>query len=143
MSFGLNNATTVFMDLMNIMLSPYLNLFVIAFINDILVYSKSEPEHKEHLCTVVGILQDQKLYTKFSKCELWLSSVAYLGHIVSSEGIKVDSQKIVVVNNWPRPTTPTKVRSFLGLAGYYRRFIEGFSFLAALVTRLTQKATKF
>lgn len=104
---------------------------------------KSKLEHAEHLRLVLGTLRDQQLYAKFSKCEFWLDSVAFLGHIVSAEGIKVDGQKIEAVKNWPRPTTPIEVRGFLGLAGYYRRFVEGFSSIAAPLTKLTKKAAKF
>ena len=128
MSFGLTNAPAVFMDLMNSLFRPFLDLFVIVFIDDILVYSRSEDEHADHLRAVLQTLYDRKLYAKFSKCKFWLKSVAFLGHIVSDEGIKVDTQKIEAVKSWPRPTTPTEVRSFLGLAGYYRRFVEGFFF---------------
>ena len=92
---------------------------------------------------MLQILHDRKLYAKFSKCEFWLKSVAFLGHIVSSEGIKVDTQKIEAVKNWPRPISPTEVHSFLGLAGYYRRFVEGFSSISAPLTKLTHKASKF
>ncbi|WMV45576.1 hypothetical protein MTR67_038961, partial [Solanum verrucosum] len=99
-------------------------MFVIVFIDDILVYSRSEEEHANHLRQVLQILRDRKLYAKFSKCEFWLNSVAFLGHVVSDEGIRVDNQKIEAVKNWPRPTTPTEIRSFLGLAGNYRRFVD-------------------
>ncbi|XP_070013345.1 uncharacterized protein [Nicotiana sylvestris] len=92
---------------------------------------------------ILQTLQQHQLYAKFSKCEFWLESVAFLGHVVSGEGIMVDPQEIAVVKNWPRPTTPTEIRSFLGLAGYYRRFVEGFSTLASPLTKLTQKAVKF
>ncbi|XP_070046048.1 uncharacterized protein [Nicotiana tomentosiformis] len=111
--------------------------------DDILVYSKSKDEHADHLRIASQILTETELYAKFSKCEFWLQSVAFLGHVVSSEGIKVDPQKTESVKNWPKPTTPTEIRSFLGLAGYYRRFVEGFSSFAAPLTKLTQKAVKF
>ncbi|XP_019241412.1 PREDICTED: uncharacterized protein LOC109221383 [Nicotiana attenuata] len=84
-----------------------------------------------------------RLYAKFSKCEFWLKSVAFLGHVISGEGVKVDSQKIEAVKNWPRPTSVSDIRSFLGLAGYYRRFVEGFSSISSPLTRLTQKKVKF
>ena len=143
MSFGLTNAPAVFMDLMNSIFMPYLDLFVIVFIDDILVYSRSKDEHENHLRAVLQVLRDRELYAKFSKCEFWLDFVAFLGHIVSDAGIAVDTQKIEAVKTWPRPMTPTEVRSFLGLAGYYRRFVEGFSSLSAPLTKLTQKAAKF
>ncbi|XP_070013057.1 uncharacterized protein [Nicotiana sylvestris] len=114
-----------------------------VIMDDILVYCKSKEDHAEHLRIALQTVKENELYAKFSKCEFWLQSVAFLGHVVSSEGIKVDSQKTEAVKNWARPTTPTEIRSFLGLAGYYRRFVEGFSSLAAPLTKLTQKAVKF
>jgi len=126
MSFGLTNAPAAFMDLMNRVFKPFLDVFVIVFIDDILVYSRSEEDHANHLRQALQTLRDCKLYAKFSKCEFWLKSVAFLGHIVSSEGIKVDAQKIEAVKNWPRPTTPMEIRSFFGLAGYYRGLLKAF-----------------
>ncbi|XP_059290037.1 uncharacterized protein LOC132043575 [Lycium ferocissimum] len=143
MSFGLTNAPAAFMDLMNRVFKPYLDLFVIVFIDDILIYSRSEAEHAEHLRIVLQILKDRKLYAKFSKCEFWLKSVAFLGHVISGEGVQVDSQKIEAVKNWPRPTSVSDIRSFLGLAGYYRRFVEGFSSISAPLTKLMKKEVKF
>ncbi|XP_075076520.1 uncharacterized protein LOC142163162 [Nicotiana tabacum] len=102
-----------------------------------------ETDHAEHLRIVLQTLQDHKLYAKFSKCEFWLKSVAFLGHIISGEGVRVDSQKIEAVKNWPRPTSVSDIRSFLGLAGYYSRFVEGFSSISSPLTRLTQKKVKF
>ncbi|GKA81418.1 putative reverse transcriptase domain-containing protein [Tanacetum coccineum] len=122
MPFGLTNAPAVFMDLMNRVFHEFLDKFVIVFIDDILVFSKSKEEHEEHLRTVLQILRQEKLYAKFSKCEFWLSKVAFLGHIVSAEGITMDPAKVEAITKWPRPTSVTEVRSFLGLAGYYRRF---------------------
>ena len=117
MSFGLTNAPAVFMNLMNNVFRPLLDLFVIVFIDDILVYSRTESEHADHLRIVLGILRNRELYAKFSKCEFWLNSVTFLGHVISDDGIRVDTQKIEAVKTWPKPTTPTEVRSFLGLAG--------------------------
>ncbi|XP_070010212.1 uncharacterized protein [Nicotiana sylvestris] len=114
-----------------------------VFIDDILVYSRSWEDHDAHLRAVLQTLQQHHLYAKFSKCEFWLESVVFLGHIISREGIMVDPQKIAAVNNWPRPTTPTEIRSFLGLAGYYMRFVKGFPTLASPLTKLTQKVVKF
>ncbi|XP_059290299.1 uncharacterized mitochondrial protein AtMg00860-like [Lycium ferocissimum] len=131
------------MDLMNYVFRPFLDLFVIVFIDDILVYSPSEAEHADYLCAVLRVLRDRELYAKFSKCEFFLNSVAFLGHIISDEGIKVDTQKIEAVKTWPRPTTPTEIRSFLGLGGYNRRVVEAFSSLLAPLTNLTQKSAKF
>ncbi|XP_022957288.1 uncharacterized protein LOC111458730 [Cucurbita moschata] len=141
MSFGLTNAPAVFMELMNRVFKEFLDTFVIVFIDDILVYSKSEVEHEGHLRKVLTILRTQRLYAKFSKCEFWLSEVAFLGHVVSSRGITVDLAKIEAVMKWPRPTTVTEVQSFLGLAGYYRRFVQDFSKISSALTQLTKKAT--
>ena len=143
MSFGLTNAPAAFMDLMNRVFKKYLDVCVIVFIDDILIYSRSEEEHAEHLRTVLEILRKEKLYAKFSKCEFWLKEVQFLGHMISKEGILVDPAKIEAVSNWGRPTTPTEVRSFIGLAGYYRRFVKDFAKLAGPLTRLTRKTEKF
>ncbi|GJR85423.1 hypothetical protein Tco_0209434 [Tanacetum coccineum] len=143
MPFGLTNAPAVFMDLMNRVCKPYLNNFVIMFIDDILIYSKSKDEHKEHLKTILELLKKEKLYAKFSKCDFWLESVQFLGHVIDSKGVHVDPAKIEAIKNWATPTTPTKVRQFLGLAGYYRRFIEGFSLISKPLTKLTQKNKKY
>ena len=124
---------------MNRVFKQYLELFVIVFIDDILIYSRSEEEHASHLRVVLQTLKERQLFAKFSKCEIWLESIAFLGHIISSEWIRVDSQKIEVVKQWPRPTSTIDIRSFLGIAGYYRRFVEGFSIIALPLTTLTQK----
>ncbi|GKC66755.1 putative reverse transcriptase domain-containing protein [Tanacetum coccineum] len=143
MPFGLTNAPAVFMDLMNRVFHEYLDKFVIVFIDDILVYSKTREEHEDHLCIVLEILRQKKLYAKFSKCDFWLGQVAFLGHIVSADSISMDLVKVEAITKWPRPTTVTEVRSFLGLAGYYRRFVEGFSLLAIPLTKLMRKGEKF
>ncbi|GJS98987.1 putative reverse transcriptase domain-containing protein [Tanacetum coccineum] len=143
MPFGLTNAPAVFMDLMNRVCRPYLDKFVIVFINDILIYSKTREEHVEHLRLVLELLKKEKLYDKFSKCEFWLREVQFLGHVINGNGIHVDPIKIEAVKNWKAPRTPTEVRSFLKLAGYYRRFIERFSKIANSLTILTQKCKTF
>ncbi|GKB89085.1 reverse transcriptase domain-containing protein [Tanacetum coccineum] len=143
MPFGLTNAPTVFMDLMNRVCKPYLDKFVIIFIDDILVYSKSKDEHEVHLRLVLELLKKEELYAKFSKCEFWLQEVQFLGHVVNQNGIHVDPSKIEAVKNWKAPTTPFEIRSFLGLAGYYRRFIANFSKIAKPLTSLTQKNKKY
>ncbi|GKA95618.1 putative nucleotidyltransferase, ribonuclease H [Tanacetum coccineum] len=143
MPFGLTNAPAVFMDLMNRVCRPYLDKFVIVFIDDILIYSKTQEEHVEHLRLVLELLKKEKLYAKFSKCEFWLREVQFLGHVINGNGIHVDPSKIEAVKNWKAPRTPTEVRSFLGLAGYYRRFIENFSKIAKSLTILTQKCKTF
>ncbi|KAL0536373.1 hypothetical protein IC582_025320 [Cucumis melo] len=139
MPFGLTNAPTVFMDLMNRVFREFLDTFVIVFIDEILIYSKTEAEHEEHLRMVLQTLWDNKLYAKFSKCEFWLKQVSFLGHMVSKAGVSVDPAKIEAVTSWPRPSTVSEVRSFLGLAGYYRRFVENFSRLATPLTQLIRK----
>ncbi|GJY25596.1 putative reverse transcriptase domain-containing protein [Tanacetum coccineum] len=139
MLFGLTNAPAVFMDLMNRVCKPYLDKFVIVFIDDILIYSKTKEEHSEHLKIILDLLKKEKLYAKFSKCDFWLESVQFLGHVINREGVHVDPAKIEAIKNWPVSTSPTEVRQFMGLAGYYRRFIEGFSLIAKPLTKLTQK----
>ncbi|GJS45865.1 putative reverse transcriptase domain-containing protein [Tanacetum coccineum] len=143
MPFGLTNAPAVFMDLMNRVCKPYLDKFVIVFIDDILIYSKDKKEHEEHLKAILELLKKEKLYAKFSKCEFWIPKVQFLGHVIDSRGIHVDPAKIESIKDWASPKTPTKIRQFLGLAGYYRRFIEGFSKIAKSMTKLTQKGIKF
>ncbi|KAL0544372.1 hypothetical protein IC582_019486 [Cucumis melo] len=143
MSFGLTNAPAVFMDLMNRVFREFLDTFVIVFIDDILIYSKTEAEHEEHLRIVLQTLRDNKLYAKFSKCEFWLKQVSFLGHVVSKAGVFVDPAKIEAVTGWTRPSTVSEVRSFLGLAGYYRRFVENFSRIATPLTQLTRKGAPF
>ncbi|GJV06515.1 putative reverse transcriptase domain-containing protein [Tanacetum coccineum] len=143
MPFGLTNAPAVFMDLMNRVCKPYLDKFVIVFIDDILIYSKNKKEHKEHLKQILELLKKEELYAKFSKCEFWIPKVQFLGHVIDSEGIHVDPAKIESIKDWTSPKSPTEIRHFLGHAGYYQRFIEGFSKIAKPMTKLTQKKVKF
>ena len=143
MPFGLTNAPAAFMDLMNRVFCPYLDQFVVVFIDDILVYSKDAQEHEHHLRIVLQILRDNQLFAKLSKCDFWLKEVSFLGHIVSTEGIRVDPMKIEAVMNWKPPRNVTEVRSFLGLAGYYWRFVQGFSVITSSLTRLLRKGVKF
>jgi hypothetical protein len=143
MPFGLTNAPAAFMDLMNRVFQPYLDRFVIVFIDDILVYSRTEAEHVEHLRIVLQILRDRQLYAKLDKCEFWLSQIHFLGHVVSRDGVAVDPSKVEAVLQWERPKNVTEIRSFLGLAGYYRRFIVGFAKIASPLTKLTRKAVRF
>ncbi|GJR13675.1 putative reverse transcriptase domain-containing protein [Tanacetum coccineum] len=143
MPFGLTNAPAVFMDIMNRVCKPYLDKFVIVFIDHILIYSRNEKEHEEHLKTIMELLKKEELYAKFSKCEFWINTVKFLGHVIDSSGNHVDPTKIEAVKNWASLTTPSEIRQFLGLAGYYRRFIEGFSKIAKPMTELTQKNQKF
>ncbi|GJS21445.1 putative reverse transcriptase domain-containing protein [Tanacetum coccineum] len=143
MPFGITNAPTVFMDLMNRVCRSYLDKFVIVFIDDILIYSKTQEEHEEYLGLVLELLKKEKLYTKFSKCEFWLQEVQFLGHVINGDGIHVDPSKIEAVKNWEAPRTPSEVRLFLELAGYYHRFIETFSKIAKPLNVLTQKSKTF
>ncbi|KAL0546199.1 hypothetical protein IC582_016105 [Cucumis melo] len=131
------------MDLMNRVFREFLDTFVIVFIDDILIYSKTEAEHEEYLRIVLQTLRDNKLYEKFSKCEFWLKQVSFLRHVVSKAGVSVDPAKIEAVTGWTRPSTVSEVRSFLGLAGYYRRFVENFSRIATPLTQLTRKGAPF
>jgi hypothetical protein len=143
MSFGLTNAPAYFMYLMNKVFMEYLHKFVMVFIDDILAYSRSEEEHEGHLHLVSQKLWDHKLYAKLSKCEFWLKQVAFLGHIISKGGIVVDPSKIEDVLSWNAPTSVGDIQSFLGLAGYYRRFIEGFLKISKPMTELLKKDKKF
>ncbi|GJW23949.1 putative reverse transcriptase domain-containing protein [Tanacetum coccineum] len=117
--------------------------FLIVFINDILIYSKNKQEHEGHLKLILELLKKEELYAKFSKCEFWIPKVQFLGHVIDNKGIHVDPAKIESIKDWVSPKTPTEIRQFLGLAGYYRRFIEGFSKIARSMTKLTQKKVKF
>ncbi|KAI3815783.1 hypothetical protein L1987_15465 [Smallanthus sonchifolius] len=140
MPFVLTNAPAVFMDLMNRVCKPYLDQFVIVFIDDIFIYSKNK---EEHLRLILELLKKEQLYAKFSKFEFWIREVQFLGHVVNEKGIHVDPSNIEAIKNWAAPTTPTEVRQFLGLAVYYRRFIEGFSKIAQPLTALTQKGKAY
>jgi hypothetical protein len=136
-SFGLTNALAYFMYLLNKVFMECLDKFVVVFIDDILVYSRSEEEHEEHLHLVLQKLRDHKLYAKLRKYEFWLKQVAFLGHIISKGGISVDPSKIQDVLSWNAPVSVGDIQNFLGLASYYRRFIEGFSKITKPMTELT------
>jgi hypothetical protein len=143
MSFGLTNAPTYFMNMMNKVFMEYLDRFVVVFIDDILIYSKSDSDHEEHLRLVLQKLRDNQLYVKYSKCEFWIDEVPFLGHIISNGGISVDPAKVKEIVAWSIFSTVIEVQSFLGLAGYYRRFIEGFSKVAKPMTSLLEKGREF
>jgi hypothetical protein len=113
------------MDMMNRTFQEFIDQCVVVFNDDMLIYSKSLEEHEEYLSTILSILREQKLFAKFKKCEFWLEEVAFLGHVISKEGILVDPSKVEAVVNWARPISVQKIRNFSGLAGYYRRFVEG------------------
>jgi hypothetical protein len=138
-SFGLTNAPTYFMYMMNKVFMEYLDKFIVVFIDDILVYSRSEEEHEGHLHLVLQKLQDHKLYAKLSKCEFWLKQVAFLGHAISKGGISVDPSKVQDVLSWKTPTSVSDIQSFLRLAGYNRRFIKGSSKISKPMTELLEK----
>ncbi|XP_014660198.1 uncharacterized protein LOC106804165 [Setaria italica] len=140
---SLTNAPVYFMNQMNKIFMEELDKFVVVFIDDILIYSKIAEEHKEHLRIVLERLRQHQLYTKFSKCELWMEEVAFLGHVLSTKGVAVDPAKIEVVTEWEQPCNMIEIRSFLGLAGYYRRFIENFSKKAKPMTELLKNNVKF
>jgi hypothetical protein len=143
MSFGLTSALAYFMYLMNKVFMEYLDKFAKSFLDNILVYSRSDEEHEDHLHMVLQKLWDHKLYAKLNKCQFWLKQVAFLGHIVSRGGISVDPSKIQDVLSWNAPTSVGDIWSFHGLAGYYRRFIEGFSKISKPMTELLKKDMKF
>ncbi|GJZ95638.1 hypothetical protein Tco_0667972 [Tanacetum coccineum] len=143
MPFGLTDTPAVFIDLMNRVCKPYVDKFVIVFIDDILIYSRNKEEHADHLRIILELLKKEKLYAEFSKCDFWISILQFLGHVIDTQGIYVDPTKIEVVKNWESPTTPIEVHQFLGLVGYYRRFIKGFSKIAKSLTELNQKNKKY
>jgi hypothetical protein len=143
MSFGLTNAPAAFMKAMNRMLHEYLDDFVIVFLDDILIYSKSEEEHERHLSLVLEALRKNQFYAKMKKCAFWLSKVSFLGHVINQHGISVDPKNFATMVKWQRPSNVTKIHNFLGLAGYYRRCMRDFSIIAKPMTRLTEKGVTF
>jgi hypothetical protein len=143
MSFGLTNAPASFMYLMNKIFMEYLDKFVVVFIDDILIFSKNEEEHDKHLRMVLQKLRENQLYAKLNKCEFWLTEVSFFGHIISAGGIFVDPSKVKDVLSWNKLQNVSEVRSFPGLTGYYRRFIEGFSKISKPMTELLTKGKTF
>ncbi|GKE29156.1 putative reverse transcriptase domain-containing protein [Tanacetum coccineum] len=143
MPFGLTNEPVVFMDLINLVCKPYLDKFVIVFIDDILIYSRNKEEHANHLRIILELLKKEKLYDKFSKCDFWIRIMQFLRHLIDSQGLHVDPAKIEAVKNWTSPTTPIEIRQFLGLACYYQRFIKDFLKIAKSLAELTQINKKY
>jgi hypothetical protein len=143
MSFGPTNAPTYFMYLMNKVFMEYLDKFVVVFIDDILIFSKTEEEHEENIRLVLEKLRSNQLYAKFSKCEFWLIKVTFLGHVISAGGVSVDPGKVKDVLNWMPATTASEIQSFLGLAGYYHQFIKDFSKIAKPMMKLLEKNKTF
>jgi hypothetical protein len=143
MSFGLTNAPAYFMYLMNSVFMDCLDKFVVVFIDDILVYSQNEQEHEEHLRKVLQRLRYCQLYANLSKCEFWISEVLFLGHIINRDGLAVDPKKVAAILDWKAPKDVRGIKSFIGMAGYYRRFIEGFSKIARPMTALLAKKVEF
>jgi hypothetical protein len=141
--FGLTKNPGVFMSLMNGVFRKHLDKFVQVFIDDILIYSRMMEEHDEHLCLVLQCLQEHKLYGKFSKYSFYQSKIHYIGHVISDERIIMDPAKVKAIMEWPGPMNVMEVRSFMGLAGYYRQFVEGFSKVANPITEFQKKNKKF
>jgi hypothetical protein len=143
MSFGLTNAPAFFMNLMNSVLMDYLDKFVVVFIDDILIYSQNEEEHVNHLKMVLQRLWEHQLYAKLSKCEFWIDEVLFLGHIINKYGLAVDPKKVTDILNWKAPTDVRGIKSFIGMVGYYWRFIEGFLKIASPMTALLANKVEF
>eukprot|EP00253_Pinus_taeda_P019524 PITA_19524 len=141
--FGLTNAPATFMCMMNNVFHQFLDKFVLIFIDDTLIYSRSQEEHEKHLRMVLQTLREHQLYAKFSKCDFFKEEIQYLGHVITKEGIAVDPEKIKTIMEWPIPKDVADIRSFMGLAGYYRRFVEGFSRIAYPITSLKKKGKIF
>ena len=142
MSFGLTNTPLAFIDLMNRLFQNYLDAFVISF-NDIVVYSMSEGNHMGHLKVLLQVLRKPQLFSKYRKCEFWLRPVAFIGHIICCKVVEVNPRKTEMVKNYPRSLNPIEIRSFLGLAGNYRRFVDDFASISSPLTTLTQKSVKY
>ena len=137
--FGLTGAPGCFQTLMNILLRPFLDKFVLVYLDDILIYSKTKAEHLKHIDTVLSVLSENKLYAKLSKCEFMKHEVEYLGHVIGHNEIKVNPNKINAILSWNTPITVKEIQSFLGLCNYYRRFVPHFSTIAAPLTELTKR----
>lgn len=134
MSFGVTNVPAIFMDHMNRIFRSFLNKFVVVFIDDILIYSRTREKHVEHIRTMLEVLRKKQLYAKLPTCEFWMKEVQFLRHVISTSGISVDLVKVQAVLQRERPKSATEIKSFVGLAGYYRRFIERFSKIVVSLT---------
>ena len=143
MPFGLTNAPSTFMRLMNEVLRAFIGRFVVVYFDDILIYSKSLEDHLNHLRAVFNALRDARLFGNLEKCTFCTDRVAFLGYVVTAQGIEVDPAKIEAISSWPQPKMVTQVRSFLGLAGFYRRFVKDFGSIAAPLNELTKKDVPF
>jgi hypothetical protein len=143
MPFRLTNAPSTFMRLMNEVLRSFIGKFVVVYFDDILIYSKSLDEHIEHLCAVFGALREARLFANLEKCTFCTNRVAFPGYVVTLQGIEVDEAKIEAIKSWSIPATLTQLRSFLVLAGFYRRFMRDFSTIAAPLNDLTKKGVLF
>jgi len=139
MPFGLSNAPSTFQALMNFVLKPFLRRCVLVFFDDILIYNATWTEHLQHLRAVLDILREHQLHLKRSKCSFTAASVHYLGHVISPDGVAMDASKVAAVQSWPQPRSARGLRGFLGLAGYYRRFVKDYGILAAPLTSLLRK----
>jgi hypothetical protein len=143
MPFGLINAPSTFMRLMNHVLRHFIGKFVVAYFDDILIYSRNESEHIDHIRQVLHVLRDAKLYGNLDKCTFCKDKVIFLGYVVSAYAVEVDESKIATIKNWPTPLNVSQVRSFHGLAGFYRRFVKDFSTVVAPLNELTKKGVQF
>ena len=139
MPFGLCNAPSTFQSLMNHLLKPYLRKFVLVFFDDILIYSLTWEKHLQHVDLLLPLLLTHNLFFKLSKCSFGMKEVEYLGHIVGREGVKVDPKKIQAMQDWPQPKTLKSLRGFLGLIGYYHKFVHNYGRIARPLTQLLKK----
>jgi hypothetical protein len=143
MPFGLTNAPSTFMRLMNEVLRSFIGIFVVVYFDNILIYNKSLDGHSEHLCAIFGALREACLFANLEKCIFCTDRVAFLGYVVTPQGIEVDEVKIKAIKSWPIPATLTQLQSFIGLAGFYRRFMRDFSTIAAPLNNLMKKGVPF
>ena len=143
MPFGLTNAPSTFMRLMNHVLRAYIGKFVVMYFDDILIYSKSFDDHLLHVSSVLDVLRKETLYSNINKCSFCLDRVIFLGYVISANGLEVNMEKVKAIKEWPTPKSVSEIRSFHGLASFYRRFIKDFSTLAAPLNELVKKNVAF